>query len=163
MHIKVEGSQNFVSMILSFHETLWPKVANRFSHLQKLEDNQTLRIYETTSISDMGISYLDRWEILINHYCTKNNPKLLYEVYGHELAHFMATHGDGNSSHSGTWVDYMKCMELPVRDNVPISPELAQWMYIAVIKCNCSTVEIHKSKIAPNMTCSRCGHLFRII
>ncbi|MBK8201819.1 MAG: hypothetical protein IPK68_05715 [Bdellovibrionales bacterium] len=163
MHIKVEGSQNFVSMILAFHETLWPKVANRFPHLQKLEDNQILRIYETTRITDMGIAYLDRWEILLNHYFTKNNPKLIYEVYGHELAHFMATHGDGNTSHSGSWVDYMKCMELPVRDNVPISPEMAQWGYMAIMKCSCGTLEIHKSKIAPKMTCSRCGHQFRII
>ena len=162
MHIKVEGSQDFVDMILAFHTTLWPKVANRFSHLQKLEDH-TLRIYETTRISDMGIAYLDRWEIFINHYCTKNNPQLLYEVYGHELAHFMAAHGDGNISHSGTWVDYMKRMELPVRDIVPLSPDLAQWMYIAIMKCSCGTLEIHKSKIVPNMTCSRCRHPFQII
>lgn len=162
MHIKVEGSQNFVSMILAFHATLWPKVANRYTHLQKLED-QTLWTYETTSISDVGISRLDHWEILINHFFTKNNPQFLYEVYGHELAHFMATHGDGNLSHSGSWVDYMKQMELPVRSVVPISSELESWKHIAVIKCSCSTQEIHKSKIASKMHCSRCGHQFRIV
>ena len=96
-----------------------------------------------------SLTYEGCTTILINHYCTKHNPKLLSEVYGHELAHFMATHGDGNSSHSGTWVDYMKCMGLPVRDNVPISPELAQWGYVAIMKCSCGTLEIHKSKIEP--------------
>lgn len=162
MQIKVEGSQNFVDMILAFHKTLWPKVADRFPHLQKLEDRK-LYVYETTRITDVGLSRLDFWEILINHYFTKNNPKFLYEVYGHELAHFMATHADGNTSHGGTWINYMKTMELPIRDTVPISPELEQWKYIAVIKCNCSTHEIQKSKIAPNMACNRCGQTFRIV
>jgi predicted SprT family Zn-dependent metalloprotease len=162
MRIKVEGSQNFVAMIIAFHETLWPKVANRFPHLQKLED-KTIWVYETTSITDMGISFLDRWEILIQHYFTKNNPKLLYEVYGHELAHFMATHGDGNATHSGSWVTYMKAMELPVRDAVPISPELSSWGKMAIIKCGCSAQEIQKSSIAPQMKCGRCHKVFKII
>lgn len=162
MRIKVEGSQNFVSMILAFHKTLWPKVANKFTHLQKLED-KTLWIYETTTISHMGVSKLDTWEILINHYFTKNNPSLLYEVYGHELAHFMATHGDGNVTHSGTWVTYMKTMELPVRESVPISPELEKWGQIAVIRCQCGASEIHKSKLSPGMRCSRCFQPFSLV
>jgi predicted SprT family Zn-dependent metalloprotease len=162
MKIKVQGSQNFVNLVIATHTTLWPRVANLYPHLQKLED-KTLWIYETTTISDMGLSRLDRWEILINHFFTKNNPKLLNEVYGHELAHFMATHGDNNMSHSGSWITYMKAMKLPVRDNVPISPELAQWGQIAVVRCNCGAQEIHKSRLAPQMKCGRCHQPLQII
>ena len=160
MQIKVEGSQNFVSMILAFHKTLWPKVLVHNPHLKKLEST-TIYVYETTRITDMGISFVNKWEMLINHYFTKNNPKQLYEVYGHELAHFIAFHGDGNISHGGTWVNYMKTMELPVRDRVHIAPELAKWANVAVIKCGCGTQEIQKSRIAQR--CGRCKQSIKVV
>lgn len=166
MNIKISGTPNFTSLITAYHSTLLPRALHKFPEFKKLS-HHTISVMETSNLSDLGLSKFDSLEMLINHQLTKSNPKLLLEVYGHELAHFLITYHLGrNVQHEAPWQAVMQALGLPPRPVVMFDAGTLSQNETLTIQCKCylnNTKKIHRSQFRPGTICRTCHKPFTIV
>lgn len=166
MQIKIEGTPNFKNLIQSYHKTLLDLALSKNPQFSVLK-NITINVIETSQIEDLGLSRFDHKQILISHQLTTNSPKLLLEVYGHELAHFLITfYLQKNIQHGPEWQKLMKDLNLPVRDKICFDAQTIKSIDFLTIKCSCylnNSKKIHKSKWHSNLICQICHNNFKLV
>lgn len=166
MKIKVSGSDLFQSIIPKYHEELVAKIYARYPEYKKL-NHLEIKIVETSNLETVGTSKFTTMEMLINHQLTRQNPKFLYEVYAHELAHFFSTlYFNTNIQHNQEWVDLMECMGLPARPEVSFSVSQINQLKEITIKCGCyfgGTKKINRTNFSTNSVCKVCHQKYTIV
>lgn len=166
MKIKVSGSDLFKNIIPSYHNELVSKILAKFPQYKKLQ-NLEIHVVETSNLETVGTSKFTSMEMLINHQLTRENPKFLYEVYAHELAHFFSTlYFNSNIQHNQEWVELMEAMGLPARSEVAFSVSQLNQLKEITIQCGCyfgGTKKINRTNFSTNSVCKVCHKKYTIV
>lgn len=167
MKIKnIKGDDFFVKYIPKFHNELLQKVYNEFPHYKEIASLE-LDVSQTSKINSVGYADFTKSSIQINNQLTEKNPKLLYEVYGHELAHLLSTFlFKKNVQHGKEWVELMEAMGLPPRESLSITLQEKKSMNVLTVKCKCFTNNLHKinkSQFHNGLYCKKCHSSLKII
>lgn len=166
MKLVIKGTEQFKSLIASYHESFMKKVLVSIPKYSKLK-NTTISVIETSNLEVIGKSKFTSNELLINHQLTRDNPKFLYEVYGHELAHFLSTlYFQKNIQHGSEWVKIMKVMGLPPRESAPISQEKMNQLGTLSVQCSClfgGRKEKTQAALKVSPSCRVCNQEYVII
>lgn len=166
MKIKVSGSDQFKNLIPKYHKTLMDLVLQKLPKYAILA-NQELSVIETSTLTSVGLSRFSTGELFINHQLTSQSPKFLYEVYGHELAHFLSTYYfKQDIQHNQEWIELMNCMNLPARESVSFSKEEIGQLQMITIECGCmfgSVKKINRTQFNSNSVCKVCHKKYTIL
>lgn len=165
MKIKIIGSEKFKNLITRFHNEMTQIICTKIPQYQKI--NAEITVIETSQLESAGLSRFTTNELFINTQLTDKEPRFLYEVYGHELAHFFSTlYFQKNIQHGEEWQELMVVLGLPPRECVELSHYQISQTLMIVVECNCyvnSRKEVNRTKFNPNSVCPLCHHGFKII